>query len=181
MKKGFFYYAGWKIFPAGLLLFFLCSCFVSDKNILPAVSDFQAEKYMGKWYEAARTPNPFEKGLSHVTAFYRLQKDDSILVVNKGILPDGKSKSIKGKAYLNGKKGEGRLKVTFFPPFYGEYKIVKLDPHYQYSIVVSGKKYLWILSRKKTLSRKEKNEIMAFLEKHSLPLKDLLWEKINEK
>lgn len=181
MKKRSLYHAGWKIFTAGFFLLSLCSCFVFDKSPLPAVKEFDAEKYMGKWYEAARTPNPFEKDLSHVTAFYTLQKDGSIQVVNCGFLPDGKEKRITGKAYRNGEKGEGALKVTFFPPFYGEYKIVKLDPHYRYSIVASGKKYLWILSRKPSLSPQEKKEIIAFFEKHSLPLKDLLWEKINGK
>ena len=37
---------------------------------------------------------------------------------------EGEWKSARGKAYLKGGPGEGRLKVTFFWPFYGGYNII---------------------------------------------------------
>ena len=158
---------------------FLSSCIVGEKSPLEAVKDFQAEKYMGKWHEIARTPNPFEKDLFRVSAFYSLEKDGSVTVVNEGVLPDGGRKRITGKALSAGSKGEGLLKVTFFRPFYGEYRIVKLSGDYRYSVVVSGKKYLWILAREQTLSPKEKEEILSFLEKHSFDVSKLIWEEGN--
>ena len=160
-----------KIFPArtvinyffSICILLLSSC-TGEKNPLPPVKTFDAAKYTGEWYEVARTPNPFEKALSRVRAVYTLNKDGSLKVVNSGFRPDGKRKSITGKALLNDKNGAGLLKVTFFPPFYGEYRIIKLSPDYRYSVVVSGKKYLWILSRTEKLPEKDKKEILSFLE-----------------
>ena len=157
-----------------LLCTFLLSSCMYRKTSLPPVTDFDVKKYMGKWYEIARTPNPFEKDLSSVTAIYTLEKDGSVKVINSGILPDGKRKTIAGKALMDGKAGEGLLKVSFFRPFYGEYKIVKLSPQYEYSIVVSGKKYLWILSRTPRLTPENEKAVFSFLEKHSFDLKSLI-------
>ena len=171
-----------KIFPArtvinyffSICILLLSSC-TGEKNPLPPVKTFDAAKYTGEWYEVARTPNPFEKALSRVRAVYTLNKDGSLKVVNSGFRPDGKRKSITGKALLNDKNGAGLLKVTFFPPFYGEYKIVKLASDYRYSVVVSGKKYLWILSRTAELSGKDKKEILSFLEENGIDTGKILF------
>ncbi|MBR2364302.1 MAG: lipocalin family protein [Lentisphaeria bacterium] len=161
---------------AGCTLLF-SSC-MGEKSTLEPVSNFNLEKYMGSWYEIARTPNPFEKNLIAVKATYTLEKNGSVKVVNSGLLPDGKRKYITGKAFADGKEGEGLLKVSFFRPFYGEYKIVKLSPRYKYSIVVSGKKYLWVLARSSTLTPAEKEEILEFLEKNSLETEKLIWSHV---
>ncbi len=42
----------------------------------------------------------------------------------------------------------GRLKVSFFRPFSGDYYIISLDPEYKYALVGDpSRKYLWVLSR----------------------------------
>ena len=54
-----------------------------------------------------------------------------------------------GKAYFIGDSDVGRLKVSFFGPFYGAYNIMELDrENYQYAMI-SGpdRSYLWILAR----------------------------------
>lgn len=172
-KKRFFRQIFNRLFIAGCALLF-SSC-TGEKSPLKPVNHFDAAKYMGVWYEIARTPNPFEKNLSSVTATYTLEKDGSVKVVNSGFLPDGKRKNITGKAIAADKSGSGSLKVTFFPPFYGEYKIVKLAPDYRYSVVVSGKKYLWILSRTAELSGKDKKEILSFLEENGIDTGKILF------
>ena len=178
-KKRFFRQIFNGLTIAGCALLF-SSC-TGEKSPLKPVNNFDVEKYMGKWYEIARTPNPFEKDLSSVKAIYTLEKDGSVKVINSGILPDGKRKTIAGKALMDGKAGEGLLKVSFFRPFYGEYKIVKLSPQYKYSIVVSGRKYLWILSRTPRLTLQDEKEVLSFLEKHSFREMDLIWEQKEKK
>ena len=46
----------------------------------------------------------------------------------------------------------GRLKVSFFGPFYGAYNILVLDPEYRHALV-SGpdRSYLWLLAREPAL------------------------------
>jgi apolipoprotein D and lipocalin family protein len=51
-------------------------------------------------------------------------------------------------AYFVNEPTQGRLKVSFFGPFYGAYNVISLDENYGWSLVC-GKDYayLWILSR----------------------------------
>ncbi len=121
---------------------------------LPTVSEINLQKYSGTWYEIARLPNRFEKGLECITANYTLKVDGTIQVINKGYeIPDKqKIKSAEGKAKVPDQNYPGRLKVSFFGPFYGNYYIIELDDNYQYVLVGEpGRKYLWILSRTKQL------------------------------
>jgi apolipoprotein D and lipocalin family protein len=62
-------------------------------------------------------------------------------------------KRAEGKAYFIGESDVGRLKVSFFGPFYGGYNIIDLDQQsYRYALV-SGPdtSYLWILARQPQL------------------------------
>ena len=47
------------------------------------VKDLDIERYLGTWYEIARFPHSFEKGLVGVTATYSMRKDGKIKVLNK--------------------------------------------------------------------------------------------------
>lgn len=132
------------------------------------VRSFDPAQYLGTWYEIARLDNRFEKGLEQVTANYTLQADGSIKVVNRGFDPQkkdwseavGKAKFI-DPANADGSR-TGRLKVSFFGPFYGDYNILIVDkPYYNYALVSSGSEYLWILSRTPQLTYPIKQHLIA--------------------
>ena len=117
---------------------------------LTTVPNVDIMKYSGKWYEIARLPNSFEKGLVCCSAEYGLREDGKISVINTGKQEDsGKTKSITGKAWIPDKNEPGRLKVQFFWPFAGKYYIFHLDKeNYQYALVGDpSRKYLWMLAR----------------------------------
>lgn len=126
----------------------LCGCASSPQTAgIRAVSDFDVKRYMGTWHEVARLPHPFEKGLTDVTALYTLRPDGCVDVVNSG-MKDGKRKSAHAVAKLKGAPTIGELRVSFFRPFYADYRIIHLEPDYSAAIVSSGSfDYLWILSR----------------------------------
>lgn len=136
-----------------ILLLVTTSC--SGQKIKSApVTNFNAQQYLGEWYEIARTDNRFEKGCTDVTATYAPKDDGGLRVTNK-CLVNGKEKIAKGKAYFKEDEKTASLKVTFFWPIYGNYNVIYLDKDYQYSVVDGGgTKYLWILSRKKTIDDK---------------------------
>jgi len=127
----------------------LTGCVGLPENVKP-VDHFNADKYLGKWYEIARLDHSFERGLSKVSANYSLRDDGGIRVLNRGYdAQKQKWKEAEGKAYFVKGADQGYLKVSFFGPFYGSYVVLDLDnENYQYSLV-SGpdKSYLWILSR----------------------------------
>lgn len=142
---------------------------------IPVVTDFDAGRYMGTWYEIARLPNRFEEGMLQVRAEYSPRPGGGIAVVNSGV-KDGVKKSVTGVAYPAGKPGEGLLEVSFFRPFYGAYRIIKLAPDYRYSVVTGrDPSYLWILARERALPERDLEEILSFLRQKGFPVEKLLW------
>jgi len=121
---------------------------------LHPVKDFDVQRYQGTWYEIARLDHRFERGLTHVSATYAPKNGGGVSVENRGYnAKNSRWKSIKGRATLSGKAGEGRLKVSFFWPFYGAYNVIALDREaYSYAMVCGpSRKYLWILAREQSL------------------------------
>lgn len=120
---------------------------MKELQVVPSVD---LQRYLGKWYEIARYPAPFEKNCVAVTAEYALRADGKISVINscrKGTL-DGPEKAAHGTAWVTDKTTNAKLRVRFFWPFSGAYWIIELGNNYEYAVVGHPKrKYLWILSR----------------------------------
>lgn len=145
-----------------------CTHDMPEKAAQAIVPSFEPAQYLGTWYEIARLENRFEKGLEQVTAHYSMEADGSIKVINRGYDPQkqkwdeavGKAK-FKDAPAADGTR-TGRLKVSFFGPFYGDYNILEVDkPDYQYALVSSGRDYLWILSRTPQLTDPIKQDLIA--------------------
>jgi apolipoprotein D and lipocalin family protein len=127
----------------------LAGCVGIPKGITP-VANFDAQRYMGKWYEIARLEHSSEKGLSGITAHYSLRNDGGIDVVNRGYnAKKDEWRVAQGKAYPVENPDTGYLKVSFFGPFYGSYVIFDVDRiGYEYAFVTGpDRRYLWFLSR----------------------------------
>ncbi len=91
------------------------------------VDEFELESYLGTWYEIARLDHRFERGMSNVTANYSLREDGGVDVLNRGYRSEkGEWDEAEGKAYFIGDPGTGRLKVSFFGPFYGANNVFEL-------------------------------------------------------
>lgn len=139
-------------------LFFLTisGCTQLPEPVKP-VKPFELNKYLGTWYEVARLDHSFEENLTQVTAEYSMRKDGGVRVINSGInKKTGERKTAEGKAYFIGKSNVGRLKVSFFGPFYGSYNIAKLDQSYTMALIVGPTlDYAWILSRSPTPARQK--------------------------
>ncbi|MBV2144228.1 lipocalin family protein [Falsochrobactrum sp. TDYN1] len=136
---------------AGLLAGYAIYRAVAPKipaGVVP-VSNFDAERYLGKWFEVGRLDNRFERGLIKTTAEYTLNDDGSIHVVNSGFdALRGRHKQVSGTAVFVRGPNDGALKVSFFGPFYGGYNIIALDEDYRWAIIVgSSTDYFWVLSR----------------------------------
>ena len=138
-----------------LSVLLVSACTGIPEGVSP-VTGFDVNRYTGNWYEIARLDHSFERGLQQVTAEYSVREDGGIRVINRGY--DTKKQAwqqAEGKAYFIGDRDIGRLKVSFFGPFYGAYNIMELDrDDYQYAMI-SGpdKSYLWILARTPTLEQ----------------------------
>jgi len=150
-------------------LLVLIAAFLSGCTGIPdgvtAVNGFEINRYLGTWYEIARLDHRFERGLNNISATYTMRDDGGVNVLNKGWnQADGKWEQAEGKAYFIEQPNKGRLKVSFFGPFYGGYNIIELDKiDYAYSMVTGpDRSYFWILSRTRQLP---KATLAALIEK----------------
>ncbi|MFN8256162.1 MAG: lipocalin family protein [Bacteroidales bacterium] len=137
-----------------LMIMFLFGSCKSTNTHLEVVKSVDLKKYEGKWYEIARLPNSFEEGLECVTAEYTLLENGKVKVLNTGYSAANRLKieTASGMAYIPDKNEPGKLKVTFFWPFYGNYWILHLDENYRFALVGDPTlKYLWILGRDKIM------------------------------
>lgn len=124
--------------------------------------------YAGKWYEIARYPNSFERGCQGVTAEYELLEGGKVSVKNtcrKGS-PDGKARSIVGKARAVEGSNNAKLKVKFTPGWLpvgeGDYWILHIEPYYAAALVGDPDgKYLWILARRKDVPEETVERLKA--------------------
>lgn len=155
-----------------------CACKTIPEKAT-AVQNFDKAKYLGKWYEIARLDFKYEKGLNNVTAEYSLKDNGMIKVNNKGynFEKDKWEQSI-GKAKFVGEETAGMLKVSFFGPFYSGYNVIAIDDDYKYALVAGESlKYLWILSREKTIPEHIKTDYLKKATDIGYTTSDLIWVK----
>lgn len=143
-------------------IFGLFSC-KTVQEPLETVGNVDLQKYAGKWYEIASFPQKFQKGCSCTYAEYTATDKGYISVHNFCYKSEkGQGANITGKAFVVKNSGNSKLKVQFFWPFKGDYWIIELAEDYSYAAVGSpNRKYLWILSREKTI---EENIYFSILE-----------------
>jgi len=137
------------------------------------VDDLDIERYLGDWHEIARYDHPFERDIKHSKAHYEMRPNGMISVTNTGI-KDGKTKTAHGKAKRT--EEAARLRVSFFGPFYSDYRVMLFDADYQYALVGSkSSQYLWILARTPQLSCEAKATILAEAQRRGYDTKKLIW------
>lgn len=161
----------------------LGGCLGIPEGVKP-VKGFEIDRYLGTWYEIARLDHSFERGLSNVTAEYSMRDDGGVRVINRGYKTSaGKWKASEGKAYFVDDQALGKLKVSFFGPFYGAYNVIALDEQaYQWSLVAGpDTSYLWILSRTPVLEQAVVNQLIAEAQSHGFDTDKLIWVSHSEK
>jgi apolipoprotein D and lipocalin family protein len=141
------------------------------------IDGFELERYLGTWHEIARLDHRFERGLTNVTANYSMLDDGGVRVVNRGRNEDGEWEEAEGKAYFVDSPDAGRLKVSFFGPFYGGYNIVELDKqNYSYAMVVGpNRDYLWILARQPSLDDALLTRLVDAARELDYPVEELIY------
>ena len=153
----------------------LAGCVSVPKVDNAPVATLDLNRYLGEWYEIARFDHSFERGIEQAKAKYSLKDDGTIEVVNSGI-KDGKPKTAIGKGKTT--DTPALLRVSFFGPFYADYRVMLIDKDYTYALVGSGSSdYLWILSRKPSLDDDAKVAILDEIHRRGYDAKKLIWVK----
>lgn len=160
------------IVMASIICLAACSC--SGKKVNNStVKTLNADRFLGDWYEIARFDHSFERGLTCAKASYSLNADGTLTVINSGIR-NGRGKTAVGKAKFT--DTPGRLRVSFFGPFYSDYRVMMLDEDYSYALVGSrSSKYLWILSRTPDLDSESLKKILTSASDRGYDTGKLIW------
>lgn len=141
------------LFTLTISLLIGCSS-MKQEHLNITVKNVDINRYQGRWYEIARFPHRFEKGLENVFAEYALRDDGKIGVYNYGFHKEKQKVSeIHGYAWIPDKNYPGSLRVRFFWPLAAPYLIAALDTeNYHWVLVTSpSRKYNWILCRETNL------------------------------
>ena len=158
-----------------------------DAQLKP-ITGFDAQRYMGRWYEIAKYPNTFQARCeSGVFADYSLSSDGSVAVENSCTTFAGKAMVAKGLVKFTGDTDTASLKVRFAPawlswlPFvWGDYWVIDLDSHYRLAAVGEpSRKYLWILSRDKVVDDQSYARLLDRLEAMGYDTHRLMSSKID--
>ena len=162
-----------------IFLAFLASMFIgcesANKVDNSTVHPIDLNRYLGYWYEIARFDHAFERGVYYSMAHYTMREDGKINVLNTGI-KDGRADE--ATAIAKTTEVPGLLRVSFFGPFFSDYRIMMIDSEYQYALVGgSSNKYLWILSRTPQLDEEVKATILAEADRRGYDINRLIWVK----
>lgn len=163
------------LFLISLATFTYLSCRSSTTVDNSTVKNLELSKYLGKWYEIARFDHKFERDMTHCTATYSQNDDGTISITNQG-KKKGKWKTSKGKAKVT--EVPGLLRVSFFGPFYSDYRILMLAPDYSHVLIGgSDDDYLWILSRTPQLDHGTRNKLLSEAQRRGYKTDNLIWVK----
>lgn len=167
----------------GLGLALLLASSMAMASEPPRTVDFvDLGRYVGRWYEIAKLPQPFQGGCAGTTATYTLRDDGTVGVTNAcriGSLA-GPLITIQGIAQVVDPVSNAKLQV-FFNATPGDYWIIDLgdeknkdEEPYPWA-VVSGptRTSLFILSRTPQLDEKTLRKIFKSLEKQGYDLSRL--------
>ena len=153
---------------------------------LPFVQDFKPEKYLGKWYEAARLPTQVQPAGTLAVAEYTAGKEaGQVAVKNTSFDKAGKKiADIQGHAKLAEGNPPGRLLVSFGPvmPETPNYYVMHVDADYRFAVVgVPDRKSLWILAREVPIAEETLKALQGIAKKAGFDVDKMLiapWEKI---
>ena len=167
-----------KKIAATMLTVVLAGCASAPKVDNSVVASFDLNRYLGDWYEIARFDHRFERGIEETKATYSLREDGKVDVLNSGV-KNGEPSTAKGVGKTT--KTPGLLRVTFFWPFYADYRVMAIDDAYTAALVGSGgADYLWILSRTSKLDPKMKESLLAEASRRGYDISKLLWIRQKE-
>jgi len=135
-----------------LLSLVLISGCRSASNLPPlrTVESVDLSRFSGDWYVIANIPTFIETQAFNAIETYSAPVDGKVATTfsfNKGGF-DGKKKIYRPKAFIQECTGNAVWGMQFVWPIKAEYRIVYIDPDYQFTIIGRSKRdYVWLMAR----------------------------------
>jgi len=151
----------------------LAGCAMSNDGEKKVVSVdlVDLQRYVGNWYEIGSFPMFFQRQcVANSQANYTVEPEGKIGVHNQCQTKDGFDKA-DGVAVAVDGSHNAKLRVSFFGPFWADYWIIGLDPEYKWALVGNpNRKYLWLLSRSKSLPQDQLDSALEVARKQGFDL-----------
>ncbi|MCW3077184.1 MAG: hypothetical protein JWO32_1793 [Bacteroidetes bacterium] len=140
------------------------------------------EKYSGKWYIVAAIPTEVDQHWNYMTETYTLKKNGNISIYTtyvKENKPDSKKtpkeKHIRSKGFPIKGTNNFQWKVQFFWPFKVKYLIEEVLDDYSYTVVGHpDKKYLYFMSREKTMNEELYQTLVKRYKDHGYDMSQMI-------
>jgi len=154
----------------------LCACSTAPQSGPPvsSVEHLDLQRYAGTWYEIGSFPMFFQRQcIANTIANYTIEPQGRVGVHNQCQTKDGVDKA-DGIAEVADGGNSARLRVSFFRPFWADYWVIGLDPEYRWALVGNpNRRYLWLLSRSKTLPREQLDAALLIAGQQGFDLSNL--------
>lgn len=145
---------------------------------LDVAANVDLKRFQGKWFEVASLPRDTQVGCTGTTAFYTLQGDGSIGIVNECRLGSlgGSVRAVTATALVPDPAVPAKLSLDFGGGYYGDYWILEVGANYEYAVVGHPtRQYLWILSRTPTLDPAKLGVAIAHAQAQSFDTSNLAY------
>ena len=162
-----------------------CATSVADGPLPPkTVGQVDLKRYQGKWFELARLPMYFQRDCAQSEAHYNLRADGSVGVLNRCLTLQGEWQEASGSATPQVPGKTDKLWVEFDNWFSrllpgvtkGDYWVLYIGDDYQTALVGNpDRKYLWLLSRKPTVTAVERESLLAKARQQGYDTTRLIW------
>jgi apolipoprotein D and lipocalin family protein len=146
------------------------------------VDKVDIKRFAGTWYSLYSIPTMFDKGSRETTTTYTWNADKAYYdVLTKCKKEDGSDKSVRSKLFQVGGTNNAEMKAQFLWPFKVDYWVIALADDYSYVVVGHpDHKFLFIMSRKPSISKKTYDELVAKCKAMGYPVEKLVSQKHGE-
>jgi len=143
----------------------LVVCFLTAFRLPNATVDkVDINHYAGTWYSLYSIPTTYDKGSKETAGKYTWNQKGGYYDVITSYKKEGSEEihSVNSKVYQVPGTNNAKMKAQFLWPFKIDYWVIELAKDYSYVVVGHPEhKFLFIMSRKKTIDKKLYSEIVA--------------------
>ncbi|AGF85089.1 putative lipocalin R877 precursor [Moumouvirus goulette] len=167
-----------------IILIILLIYYLMQNSEIKSIPYVNINKFLGIWYEIARLPAPFEQNCKNSRAIYSLkttypnltinvintcQVNNQQIAIQGTLIPAKNTQLITGTSILS----PGEFMVNFGNSN-SPYNINYVDETYQYAIVSSNRKKLWILSKNPQIDNNIYESLVSIANKLGFDINNLI-------
>ena len=151
------------LFSITLLTLGSSGCMHSEYDQFKLVPKVDLEKYMGRWYVLAHSPNRIENEAYNSVEYYALREDgdvDITFTYREGGF-DGEEEVITQHGYVIDRDSNAEWRVSPFWPLKLPFLVIGLEAEeYRYTVIAGpNRDWLWIMARDTQLPNEDWKEI----------------------